>query len=812
MPPARWTRRGFLAVTASALALGADRAAADPRRPTAAGRRPQAAGRAGEFALLRERWRGLLLGTGFDPAAEPFATVLRRTGGLARTHRASMHPAPGSLWPDAPFERSAGITRSCARLYAMAQAYAQPGTGLTGDADLATATATGLAHVGERAYTTTTTRHGNWWDWQIGTPRLLLDTLTLLHGRTGDALREQLLAAIGHFVPDELFDDYSGTSTGANRVDLCRVAALHGILGEDPDRTALARDALSPVFPHVTSGDGLYADGSFVQHTWVAYTGTYGCVLLDGLARLFALLRGSSWEITDPARRTVLDSVERAFVPVLHDGLVMDSVSGRAVSRGLQADDPYGSAQSDHQRGHAVIAAIALLADSAGTAERARWHALVKGWIARATTSPLRTDPRLGTDALARLAAIDAAPGPAAPEPTGHRLLAAMDRAVHRRPGWTVNIAMASERITHYENGNGENPHGWHTGSGMLYWWADGSGGDQYSDAFWPTVDPLRLPGTTVCAKRPADNEGGAWGAPKPAARWVGGVTDGEFAVVGQHLKGLGSTLEARKSWFCAADAVLCLGAGITARDGVPVETVVDNRNLGAAGTAALTVDGRAEPVRDGWTRRYERARWAHLEGHGGYVLPGGAPLAALREARTGAWRDINTGGAPDRLTRRYLTLWHPHGTDPAGAAYACLLLPGADAAATAARAADPGLIVLSNSPSCQAVSFPPLGLTGAAFWTAGSAGGLTVTAPAAVLVRHRGRQAALHLAEPPRTGAAVELVWDRPVRRVLAHDASVRVIEAGRSLRLRVTPGTACASHRCAVELASGAGRPPGG
>ncbi len=127
--------------------------------------------------------------------------------------------------------------------------------------------------------------------------------------------------------------DYSGTSTGANRVDLCRSVALRGILGRAPEKIALARDALSPVFPYVTEGDGLYADGSFVQHTWVAYSGTYGQVMLDGLGRLFTLLAGSEWEVTDPGRQIVLDSVEHAYAPLIHDGLVMDTVNGRAISR-----------------------------------------------------------------------------------------------------------------------------------------------------------------------------------------------------------------------------------------------------------------------------------------------------------------------------------------------------------------------------------------------------------------------------------------------------------------------------------------------
>ncbi|TGA84679.1 polysaccharide lyase 8 family protein, partial [Streptomyces palmae] len=597
MAPA-WPRRRFTTTT-SALGLGLVLGAspAGPGRP-----HPNAARTAADdpYPALRLRWRDLALGTGFDPAAEPYADRLRQLGAQAAAHRAAMRPAADSLWPDQPYDPPTGITQSYARLATLAQAHAQPGTGLTGDSGLAADLARGLDHLDRTVYHPGTTPYGNWWEWQIGSPRLLLDTLAICHEQLPAELRERALAAVDHFVPDSLLGDYTGTSTGANRVDLCRVVALRGILGAAPDKIALARDALSPVFPYVTAGDGLYADGSFVQHTQVAYTGTYGQVLLDGLARLLHLLTGSPWEITDPARRNVHDSVERAFAPLIVGGLVMDCVSGRAISRGVQRGAPSLPTQSDHQRGHQIVAAVALLGESTGTTARERVHALVKSWIQADTHSPVLTDPRLPVAELARLHAIAAGPVPAAQQPVEHRLFAAMDRAAHRRPGWSAGLAMASDRIAHYENGNGENPRGWHTGAGMLSWWAGPETLGTYSDAFWPTADPYRLPGTTVSAKPLADNEGGSWGEPKPAARWVGGTTDGEFAAVGQEVHGLSSTLRARKSWFFLADAVVCLGAGITARDGTGVHTTVDHRNLGAGGTAELTVDGAAHPARGG--------------------------------------------------------------------------------------------------------------------------------------------------------------------------------------------------------------------
>ncbi|MFE6688311.1 polysaccharide lyase 8 family protein [Streptomyces sp. NPDC057743] len=802
-PPA-WSRRGFLtATTAGALAL-----------TLTAARSADAAPAAGDaYATLRRRWCDLTLGTGYDPTAAPYAGALKETGQLAAGYHRTMRPTADSLWPECPYDPPAGLTRSYDRLATMALACAQPGTGHTGDADLATAVRTGLDHLDRTVYHPATTPYGNWWEWQIGSPRLLLDTLAVLDehlpGGAGDALRARCLAAVDHFVPDRALGSYTGTSTGANRVDLCRVVALRGVLGRAPAKIALARDALSPVFPHVTHGDGLYADGSFVQHTWVAYSGTYGAVLLDGLGRLFTLLGGSPWEITDPHRQLVHDSVEHAYAPLLHDGLMMDSVNGRAISRGYLCNDPRHVLHSDHRHGHAVLAAIALLAEAASAAERDRWHALIKGHIARDRTLPVRTDRQFTVADLARLAAVDAGPAPAAPEPVGHRLFPAMDRAVHRRPGWTAGLAMASDRIAHYENGNGENKRGWHTGAGMLSWWPAGRCGDQYTDAFWPTVDPYRLPGTTVSTKHLADDAGGPWGEPKPEARWVGGTTDGSYAAIGQDLRGLGSTLRARKSWFALADCVVCLGAGITCRDGVRAETVVDNRNLGARGTAALTVDGVRQRPAPGRTTTFPRARWAHLAGHGGWVFPGGAPLHVLREDRTGRWSDINTTSTTDPYTRRYLTLWHDHGTDPTGAGYAYLLMPGADQRALAARAADRHwLTVLANDADRQAVTVAPLGVTAASFWRAGTAGPLTADGPASVLTRTRrapgraGRTATLCAAAPERTGAPLELTWSRPIRAVLAHDDAVEVLATGDALRLRLAPGTACATHTCTVLL----------
>jgi hyaluronate lyase len=265
-------------------------------------------------------------------------------------------------------------------------------------------------------------------------------------------------------------------------------------------------------------------------------------------------------------------------------------------------------------------------------------------------------------------------------------------------------------------------------------------------------VNPKRLPSITVDTGTLAASAGQREVTP---ATWVGGaVLDGRYAAIGMDLRGLDVTLTARKSWFCLDDCVVALGAGITSSDGRTIETVVENRNLhdpAKAGGATLTVDGTAQPDAVGSSRSFAGARWAHLDGTGGYLLLGGATLRTLREDRTGSWHDVNAGGSTTPITRRYLTMWLDHGASPSGAGYAYVLLPCFSAAATAERAASPGVEVLANSGSAQAIRHAGLGLTAANFFAAGTAGGITVDAPCSVVLREGGGKLTVAVADPRR-------------------------------------------------------------
>lgn len=671
----------------------------------------------GDFAGARDRWCAIITGAGADPGDDRVAAALSRLDADAAALRSALTGSADRVFTDLPLTDEAAMRTTYTRLFTLATAYRSQGSATFEDPAVAAEILAGLRTAHEVIYHPGHEETGNWWHWEIGASRALMDTCALLFDVLPAADLADYVATIDYFVPDPFYQFLDPArrkeSTGANRIDLCRAVLVRGLVGEDAERVTRARDGLSDVFTYVTSGDGIYRDGSFIQHTYVPYTGSYGQVLMDGLSRLLVALAGSPWPVVDPDVQIIFDAVDRGFVPVIHDGRIMDAVRGRSISRAAEPDSYYG---------RLVIDAILRLADALEDTEAEsalRWRAHCKGWLQRlSAVDPFHEASVARAAAYSRVLADDTVD--AATEADGLTVFGSMDRAVHRSGGWGYAISMASTRIAYYECGNGENEQGFHTGDGMTYLY-DGDGA-QYSDEFWPTVDLYRLPGTTVDSAPLPDRAGGQWGAARPpSATWAGGATLGDVGAVGMHLQGLASTLEARKSWFCLDGLVLALGAGISGGGQDPVETIVENRNLHDGG-ARLVLDGRRAPDDLDWSEA-RRVRWAHLEGVGGYVFPRGEQLQLLREARTGSWSDINAGGPDQEITRRYLTMWIDHGVGPQGASYAYLLAPGAGERETRMLAARhrSRLRILENSATVQAVRDREAGVLAANFWGAGS-------------------------------------------------------------------------------------------
>ncbi|WP_326695346.1 polysaccharide lyase 8 family protein [Streptomyces sp. NBC_01766] len=743
----------------------------------------------GDAAALRSRWHTLLTGgPDLDLTDPQIAAAVARIGKAATTAAAGLDPTrTDGLFPDLTGTTlSNQVTTAFKRLATIATAWAVPGTPQHGDTALRDLLLAGVDWMLAHRYGPGHARYDNDWDWEIGSALALNDASVLLYDVLGTDRLTRITTAVRDYTPDpNLWRADRQIATGANRVWVSTVVAVHAVLRDDGDDLGRVRDALSDVegsgansvlaFNDVSAaaegtGEGFYSDGSFLQHYKHPYNGGYGKELLNNLSRLLNLLAGTNWSVTDPDLDNVRGWVDEGFDPLISRGDVMASVCGREIAR---------PSKQGHVSAQTVIEAVVRLVPTFPGATADRFTALVKQWIAEDTYRDFLAVTDLASLVAARQVIASAVP--ARGRLVAHKQHPRMDKAAHHRPSFALGISAYSTRVYNYESIQNENLHGWHLSDGMVLLYTDDLG--HYSEDYWPTVDPARLPGTTVVAGRPADAAGQRTTS---TSDWAGGTAlpGTTLGAYGMELRAYGSTLTGLKSWFCLDDVIACVGSGISAGAGT-VETVVENRKLRDP-KAALLVNGEPAATDAGWSAELGEVRWLHLEGTGGYVFPRAATVRALREERTATWREINTKyGTDTPVTRPYLTLWQDHGTTPDGAGYFWLQAPAASAERTELWSDAPPVELVAASTAVHAVRRPTDGLLAANFWTAGTAQDLASDGAASVLVRPEGSTVTVSLSDPTQLRSSVVLDLAQRGLTVVSADPGVRTAPTTEGIRI---------------------------
>lgn len=749
-----------------------------------------AAASADEYDTLRLKWHDDLTGgASYDPNDADIAAKIGSITASAQTQWNNMDKAPDRefLWSDkSDFSAvSADLYTNYVRLKAMALAYATTGSTLHNDPTLAADIISALDWLySTDKYSPATVPYDNWWHWEIGAPKRLGDIMVLMYSQLSAAQIANYSSAIDYFLPDPtqngLRTGTLRTSVGANRVDDCQVVAVRGVVGKNNVKVAAARDGLSPVFDYVTTADGFYVDGSFIQHSDVPYTFSYGDVLLKGVGELLNLLSGSSWTVTDPDAGNVFKWVYDSYEPLLYKGAGMDMTRGRAISRpNLQ----------DHVAGHSVIGSIAMLTQFAAPADSAAFKSMIKYWLNADTSRSFYGGRDIRSIVVVKSIMNDPGVAPRA-ELIKHKPYASMDRVVHLRPGFGFGLSMYSNRIQNYEDMNQENRRGWYTGDGMTYLYNNDL--TAYSEDFWPTVDPYRMPGTTVDTMSRTDGSGEA-NSPND---WVGGTSLQDlYGVTGMDFKAWNSTLVAKKSWFMFDDEVVALGAGITNTNNRTIETIIENRKVNGTGDNALTVNGTAKSTALGWTETMNAVNWIHLAGNVAgsdlaYYFPGSATVTGSRQARTEAWSAINYKASTTPVTRNYVTLWFDHGSNPSSQTYSYVLLPNKTSSQVSGYAANADITILENTAAAQAVRESTLNLTAVNFWNDAikTAGAITSNRKASVMTRMTGAQLEVAVADPTRANTGtIDIEINQPAVSVISQDAQIAITQLSPTIRFSV-------------------------
>ena len=782
-----------------------------------------------EFAQLREKWLTNLLGGELDRSNPAVSAYIRnldeKAGEYWDTMIKSSDAGRTNLWSDLDMtyiagtgaqakEHSGNVAQTFYRLKDMAVAWATKGCKLYQNEEVKKEIIKALDFMNVNHYSSSdaqTPVFGNWWHWEIGGPIAFMDTALIFYDDLTLKQINSYAAAVNRFT--NVCDKPSGypgspSMTGANLIDKGMVVVQTGLLTDNAGKLEHVKDAYKTVFEYVTDGDGFYEDGSFIQHQALAYMGGYGSQLYEKLSILFSVLSGSDYELVydDNAQQLIFDMVFEGIEPFIYDGLCMDMVSGRSVTR---------KETNDKNRGAAILDAMMLIGDAMPADQQARFNSMIKYYVGIDEEYYYNQSTHIASLMKANSIMADDSIEPRS-EYVLHKLFASMDKLVHLTPQYGFALSMHSSRTYGHELINDEGKRTWNISDGMTYLYNGDR--DQYGEGYWATVDPKRMAGTTT---EYVTRNNGAGDRTKNIYSWVGGSSLGDYGTAGMHYKTLGNSgntrsgTDAKKSWFMFDDEIVAVGSGITSSTGNYVETIIDNRKLNQDGSNQIIIDGTERDVRDDGAESavkgtaIEGASWLYLEGNAensdiGYYFPGKADIMALKETRTGNWNTQGTTVGEE--TNQFATFWFEHGKKPADADYSYVILPGKDSGATESYAEDPDIEILECSVDAHGVREKSLGITAVNFWNnkVKTVAGITSDKAASVTIHVENGKAKIGVADPTQENKGmIQISLPYAGGEVLASDGNVEVIQKTPFIKLAVhTSGTVGQTSTVELEI----------
>lgn len=289
-----------------------------------------------QYDIMHDRWLRRVVGENLNLKDEDIAAYVKNIDQEGQELWSSLNKDVDRtyLWERIPSDTvSADYTTQFTKIKKLALAFGVEGTSLYENPELLKDIISAINFmVVDKKYNGSYST-GNWWDWQIGCTQPLVDILMIISDYSNDDTINLATKSIEGYAKKPSIQWPSYTATGANRTDIGLSVLGSAIIAKNDDRMNLVKDEVPDVMKLVTSGDGLYKDGSVIQHTKHAYTGSYGNELLKGVGKIKSIISGTDFDIVDPRIENVYNTVLNGYIPLMHKGQMMSMVNGRSISR-----------------------------------------------------------------------------------------------------------------------------------------------------------------------------------------------------------------------------------------------------------------------------------------------------------------------------------------------------------------------------------------------------------------------------------------------------------------------------------------------
>lgn len=521
---------------------------------------------------------------------------------------------------------------------------------------------------------------------------------------------------IEHFVPDAgyfrktLVNPFK--ALGGNLVDMGRVKIIEGLLRKDNTIIEKTSHSLKNLFTTATKAEGFYADGSYIDHTNVAYTGAYGNVLIDGLTQLLPIIQETDYKISNQELDMVYKWINQSFLPLIVKGELMDMSRGRSISR---------EAASSHSAAVEVLRGFLRLANMSNEERNLDLKSTIKTIITSNKFYNVFNNLKSYSDIANMNKLLNDSTVATKPLKSNLSTFNSMDRLAYYNAEKNFGFALSlhSKRTLNYEGMNDENTRGWYTGDGMFYLY--NSDQSHYSNHFWPTVNPYKMAGTTEKdAKREDTTKDFMSKHSKDAKEKTGQVTgtsdfvgsvklNNHFALAAMDFTNWDRTLTAQKGWVILNDKIVFLGSNIKNTNGIGnVSTTIDQRKDDSKTPYTTYVNGKTIDLKQASSQQFTDTKSVFLESKEpgrniGYIFFKNSTIDIERKEQTGTWNSINrTSKNTSIVSNPFITISQNH--DNKGDSYGYMMVPNIDRTSFDKLANSKEVELLENSSKQQVI------------------------------------------------------------------------------------------------------------
>lgn len=624
-------------------------------------------------------WNGIIAGNQYyDSKNEQMAKLNQELEGKVADSLSSISSQADRtyLWEKfSNYKTSANLTATYRKLEEMAKQVTNPSSRYYQDETVIRTVRDSMEWMHKHVYNSEKIIVGNWWDYEIGTPRAINNTLSLMKEYFSDEKIKKYTDAIEKFVPDpEHFrktTDNPFKALGGNLVDMGRVKVIAGLLRKDDQEISSTIRSIEQVFKLVDQGEGFYQDGSYIDHTNVAYTGAYGNVLIDGLSQLLPVIQKTKSPIDKDKMQTMYHWIDKSFAPLLVNGELMDMSRGRSISR---------ANSEGHVAAVEVLRGIHRIADMSEGETKQRLQSLVKTIVQSDSYYDVFKNLKTYKDISLMQSLLSDAGVASVPRTSYLSAFNKMDKTAmyNTEKGFGFGLSLFSSRTLNYEHMNKENKRGWYTSDGMFYLY----NGDlsHYSDGYWPTVNPYKMPGTTETDAKRLDSD---TGKVLPSAFVGTSKLDETNATATMDFTNWNQTLTAHKSWFMLKDKIAFLGSNIQNTSTDTAATTIDQRKLESSVPYKVYVNDKEASLTE-QEKDYPETQSVFLESSNskkniGYFFFKKSSISMSKAVQKGSWKDINEGQSDKEVENEFLTISQAHKQN--GDSYGYMLIPNVDRA-----------------------------------------------------------------------------------------------------------------------------------